>query len=217
MSIQSEIARIDSNIANSLLKVAAKGVTVPDNASSNDLPGLIEQIPTGAQLPELSNPASEAEVLEGYEYIDQEGAAKTGTFTIDSELTEQDSLLTELEAALEGKAAGGGETTTYDTCTVQINVEQGYLYGYAAKCFDGQSVNNNTILQATNLGATQIKNVVCNSVLCVFSKVNMGDITVSNATNLAFANAAGIVVLTPETAGTAVSIQIGSSSGGGSD
>lgn len=47
MSIQSEIARIDSNIANSLLKVAAKGVTVPDNASSNDLPGLIEQIAGG--------------------------------------------------------------------------------------------------------------------------------------------------------------------------
>lgn len=47
MSIQSEIARIDSNIANSLLKVAAKGVTVPDNASSDDLPGLIEQIAGG--------------------------------------------------------------------------------------------------------------------------------------------------------------------------
>lgn len=47
-------------------------------------------------------------MFEGETALGADGEIKTGTFTIDSELTELDSLLTELEAALEGKAGGGG-------------------------------------------------------------------------------------------------------------
>ena len=47
MSIQSEIDRIANNVTNSLNKVAGKGVTVPADANSDDLPGLIEAIETG--------------------------------------------------------------------------------------------------------------------------------------------------------------------------
>lgn len=47
MSIQSEITRISGNISDSLDAVAAKGVTVPANATSDDLPGLIRSISGG--------------------------------------------------------------------------------------------------------------------------------------------------------------------------
>lgn len=49
MSIQSEITRISGNISDSLDAVAEKGVTVPGNASSDDLPGLIRSIPSGGE------------------------------------------------------------------------------------------------------------------------------------------------------------------------
>lgn len=48
MSIQSEINRISQNVADSLTAVAAKGVTVPTGSTSDDLPELISQIPSGS-------------------------------------------------------------------------------------------------------------------------------------------------------------------------
>lgn len=66
---------------------------------------------TGVSLPTLSDPAIESEVFLGSEYIDQTGAKKTGTFTIEPELAEQDELLTTLEVAL-SKSASKSETWT---------------------------------------------------------------------------------------------------------
>ena len=47
MSISSEISRISGNISDSLSAVATKGVTVPSGSNSDDLAGLIAQIPGG--------------------------------------------------------------------------------------------------------------------------------------------------------------------------
>ena len=58
----------------------------------------------GVKLPKLDSPAAEEEVFEGQEYIDETGAKRVGTFTIEDELAEQAAIITELEAALEEKA-----------------------------------------------------------------------------------------------------------------
>ena len=71
----------------------------------------VSELPnSGMELPELSNPAKVTEVFSGAEYIDETGAKKTGTFTIDSELNTQHSLISQIQAALEGKAAGSGSS-----------------------------------------------------------------------------------------------------------
>ena len=51
MSIQSEIDRIKNNINSSLEAVAEKGVLVPDDANSDNLPSLIQSIEGGQVLP----------------------------------------------------------------------------------------------------------------------------------------------------------------------
>ena len=48
--ILAQIARIENNIKRSLAKVAAKGVPVPDTATSDDLPDLIESIVGGNEI-----------------------------------------------------------------------------------------------------------------------------------------------------------------------
>lgn len=51
MSIQSEITRISGNVADALTAIAAKGVTVPQGANSDDLADLIGSIQTGGGTP----------------------------------------------------------------------------------------------------------------------------------------------------------------------
>ena len=72
----------------------------------------------GVELPTLTAPASEAEVFEGYEYIDQEGAAKVGSFTIESELSTQNDLIAQIQSAVDSLPEGGN--SPIETCTVQI-------------------------------------------------------------------------------------------------
>lgn len=58
MSIKSEIARIQNNVANSLSAVRNKGVSVPAGANSDNLPGLIAKISGGgASVEEITNGA----------------------------------------------------------------------------------------------------------------------------------------------------------------
>lgn len=56
MSIASEIARISTNISDSLDAVAAKGVTVPSGSNSDDLAALIALIPSGGGIVVIETP-----------------------------------------------------------------------------------------------------------------------------------------------------------------
>ena len=51
---------------------------------------------------------TEAVVFEGATFHGSDGEVKAGTFTITEELTQQDSLIEQIKAALKGTAAGGG-------------------------------------------------------------------------------------------------------------
>lgn len=64
--------KADSNAA-----VAAKGGTPADNLLG--LPAAIASIPSGGELPELTNPAEVGHVVAGKEYIDAAGNKQTGT------------------------------------------------------------------------------------------------------------------------------------------
>lgn len=59
----------------------------------------------GVELPTLTNPAATDEIFLDKEVIDAYGNIKTGTFTIESELSEQDELLAELEELIKTKAS----------------------------------------------------------------------------------------------------------------
>lgn len=86
-NLENKIARIDTNVKNALAKVAAKGVTVSADAGSDELPGLIEQISTGVDLPELENPGSAADLRTGKQLIDGEGNVVEGSMPTATQAT----------------------------------------------------------------------------------------------------------------------------------
>lgn len=74
----------------------------------------INELPeAGIELPTLTNKGSASDLLSGKQLIDQGGNVITGTFSIDSELTTQDTLIAELQSVLDGKA--GGSESSFET------------------------------------------------------------------------------------------------------
>ena len=89
-----------------------------------------KEIIGGVILPELDNPASNANVIQGYEYIDEDGNKKTGSFTVEPEISEQDTLLSELQTVLSGKAAAiptlQTKSVTPTTSEQNVTPDNGY-------------------------------------------------------------------------------------------
>ena len=81
----------------------------------------------GVELPELTNEGTATDLLSGKELIDSEGNVVTGTFSIDSELTTQDTLIAELQSVLDGKTSGGD----YSSKVISVSCPSGYsIYGF---------------------------------------------------------------------------------------
>ena len=62
-------------------------------------------------------------LLEGFTAYGADGSIKTGTFTINSEVTQQRSLVSDIKAALEGKAAAGGSGVSIEPCTINFRLD----------------------------------------------------------------------------------------------
>lgn len=110
------------------------------------MPGAISGIQTGsgAELPELSNPGTAGDLMEGKQLIDGAGRVVDGTFTIAPELAEQAALIDEILAVLPGKTVAApviqalevtenGVFTApegvdgYAPITVNVPVPEGYI------------------------------------------------------------------------------------------
>lgn len=64
--------------------------------------------------------ATAEDVASGKVFVDATGSEKTGTFSLDAEMTEQDSLLAQIRTALVGKTAAGGSEVPMQEKTVSI-------------------------------------------------------------------------------------------------
>lgn len=72
----------------------------------------INNISVGVDLPALTNEGTASDLMKGKQMISGAGKAVTGSFTLDSEMTEQETLIAAIKTALKGKAAGGGGVET---------------------------------------------------------------------------------------------------------
>lgn len=120
--ILSQITRIDNNIQNALAKVAAKGVTVSADAGSDELPGLIEQISTGVDLPELDTPGSAADLRTGKQLIDKDGNVVEGSMPTATQATpgitvSSGGLITASATQSAGYVAAGTKSATKQLTT----------------------------------------------------------------------------------------------------
>lgn len=85
-------------------------------SNNTDLQAILDSINElpeagGVELPALTNEGVASYLLSGKQLIDGDGNRITGTFSIDNELTTQDSLIAQIQAAVDSlPEAGGGDS-----------------------------------------------------------------------------------------------------------
>lgn len=127
----------------------------------------------GIELPELNNEGSDVDLLSGKQLIDGDGNVVTGTFSLDNELSTQDDLIAQIQAAVdelpEAGSGGSFNGSTIETCTLNFST----------------SLPSNTLIMAYNTYEngevlfhlhtyndtipTTITNFISNSMLAVYN------------------------------------------------
>ena len=111
-------------------------MSIKQNITS--LQNLLEQVNSlpeagGVELPPLVNEGSAADLMFGKELIDTSGSKVTGTFSLDTELNAQNSLISQIQTAVDGlPEAGGGsiETVTGIISLGKFGALEGVRIGY---------------------------------------------------------------------------------------
>ena len=90
---------------------------VTDTYYVSELSDAIERIPTGTQLPTLTNPGTSVDLVSGKELIDQNGSVITGTnpyekSSTDTAITNEATLISQIQTALNNKASVNIELPT---------------------------------------------------------------------------------------------------------
>ena len=102
--------------------------------------------------------AVESDVMSGKKY-GAAGAVKTGTFSLDTELAQQESLISQIATALQGKASG---CASVETCTVEINPNNFILYAISYVGIDDTGEISYKYITPSS-SAKQTLTCVCNS------------------------------------------------------
>ena len=104
-----------------------------DPLDLDSMAAAVDSIECGVVLPELTNEGSASDLLASKQLIDGEGNIITGTFSIDSELTTQDNLISQIQSVVNSLPEAGSsepnlqsKTVTPSTSSQTIKPDSGY-------------------------------------------------------------------------------------------
>lgn len=177
MSVQTEIDRIIGLVNDSHEKVKAQGGTTATPYLLANLPGAIESIPKGMELPTLTNPGKAGDLAEGKQLIDQNGNVVTGT----------------------GLVAGGGFIYPDGAFTPVTSFTAGKQYALVALIGGVRRYINTTTYNNYTMNATEITigedaedYVIFGTTPALFTAVESGDgFLLQNGTNYLHGTSSG--------------------------
>lgn len=123
MSVQTQIDRIITAVDAAHAKVAEKGGTTTRPYLVGNLADAIDTIPTGTQIPTLTNPGTASDALSGKEFIDGSGNKVTGTIATKtaSNLTASGKTVTVPAGYYASQATKSVATATQATPSIEVS------------------------------------------------------------------------------------------------
>lgn len=166
MSIQSEINRIKTDKNSLITALEEKGIEIADGATLGDISIDVRETEVGIDTSDAT--ASADEIFSG-ETAYVNGSKVTGSFTIDSELSNQTDLINQIKTALEGKASSGGSTESnkseIETCTFTLATTLGTCNATSLCFTDYDKTNNSFIPRAFSEGSFSEVNIDSSEIL----------------------------------------------------
>lgn len=144
----------------------AKQTVTADNGYDGLSKVTVEAIPNQYITTTDANAAAGDIMKDKTAYVN--GSKVTGSFSIDNELSAQDNLISQIQTALEGKAAGGSGGGSVETCTILLQLSNDAKMGSVAYThLDEDGKIATTVLDTSGVSddTIQIDQVVCGSLM----------------------------------------------------
>lgn len=115
--------------------------------------------------------ATAEDVVAGKTFTSATGLKASGTFSLDTELSEQDNLISQIQTALQGKAGGGsGGGVNIKTCTVTVvNNSNDTVYVAVTRFVNGEITDSDWNANVADGDSKTYDNVICGSGLGIFA------------------------------------------------
>lgn len=158
----------------------------------SELSGAVDSIPTGVQLPTLTNPGTSSDLLSGKELIDQNGNKVTGTITTktSSDLTSSGATVTVPAGYYASSASKSINTSTQATPSISVN-SSGLITASATQSAGYVSSGTKSATkQLTTQAAKTITPGTSNQTAVASGRYTTGAVTVKGDTNLKAENIA---------------------------
>jgi len=148
--LSTEIQTAKENVDSAMEALGALGVTVPEGSKVGDLAGLVGNVESGVELPELTNEGTAADLLLGKELIDEDGNVVAGTMANNGDVSKSIDGIDVKSVEVPAGYTSGGTVSLTDDIDNEVDT-QADLISQISTALAGKTAGSSVSLQSKSV------------------------------------------------------------------